>query len=81
LPTRQWSFLTVTYSGSKALLYVNGKLAATAKGVGPISENGGALQIGGNSPFGQHFAGIIRTVRVYNRPLTQDEIQADMWTR
>ena len=36
------------------------------------------LWIGGNSPYGEYFQGLIDEVRVYNRALTQTEIQADM---
>src|SRR6185503_19840925 len=38
------------------------------------------LQIGGDSIFGQHFAGMIDEVRVYNVALTQVQIQSDMNT-
>ncbi len=36
------------------------------------------LQIGGDSLYGQYFQGLIDEVRVYNRALSQTEIQADM---
>ena len=39
------------------------------------------LWIGGNSPYGEYFQGLIDEVRVYNRALTPAEIQADMNTR
>jgi len=38
------------------------------------------LRIGGNSIWGEFFAGLIDEVRVYNRVLTAAEIQADMNT-
>jgi hypothetical protein len=36
------------------------------------------LRIGGNSIWGDVFAGRIDEVRVYNRALSQSEIQSDM---
>jgi Domain of unknown function (DUF1929)/Bacterial Ig domain/Concanavalin A-like lectin/glucanases superfamily len=38
------------------------------------------LWIGGNSPYGEYFQGRIDELRVYNRALSQAEIQADMNT-
>ena len=38
------------------------------------------LRIGGNSTWGEYFAGKIDEVRVYNRALSSSEIQADMNT-
>ena len=39
------------------------------------------MWIGGNSPYGEYFHGLIDDVRVYNRALTQAEIQTDMEPR
>src|SRR5262249_50855120 len=39
-----------------------------------------ALQLGGDSIYGQYFEGMIDNVRVYNTALTQAQIQADMTT-
>src|SRR5206468_596426 len=36
--------------------------------------------MGGNSPYGEYFQGLIDEVRIYNRALAQAEIQADMTT-
>src|SRR5262249_18357209 len=38
------------------------------------------LQIGGDGLYGQYFNGLIDEVRIYNRALTQGEIQTDMST-
>jgi hypothetical protein len=40
----------------------------------------GALRIGGNSIWGEWFAGLIDEVRVYNRALTAAQVQSDMST-
>ena len=45
-----------------------------------IATSTGALTIGGDATYGQHFAGRIDEVRVYRGALTQSQIQADMTT-
>ena len=42
---------------------------------GAIQTTTNPLWIGGNSPYGEYFKGIIDEARVYNRVLTQAEIQ------
>ena len=44
----------------------------------PIKTSTGVLRIGGNSIWGEYFAGLIDEVRVYNKALTAAQIQADM---
>ena len=44
----------------------------------PISTSNGALTIGGDALYGQHFAGRIDEVRIYNTALSASQIQADM---
>ena len=45
-----------------------------------IATSTNPLQIGGDSIFGQYFAGTIDEVRIYNTALTQTQIQTDMTT-
>jgi hypothetical protein len=45
---------------------------------GAILTSTGALRIGGNSVWGEFFQGRIDEIRIYNRALTQPEIQTDM---
>ena len=47
---------------------------------GTIQATDNPLWIGGNNPYGEYFTGLIDEVRVYNRALTQTDIQADMTT-
>jgi hypothetical protein len=61
-------------------LFVNGVAAGTTSIVGSISTSASPLRIGGNSFWGEFFEGRIDEVRVYNRPLSQSEIVADMNT-
>ena len=77
LPANTWSFLTETYDGSTLRLYVNGTQVASTAHTGAIATSTNPLQIGGDSIYGQYFAGLIDNVRVYNLALTAAQIQAD----
>ena len=72
LPANTWSYLTETYDGSTLRLYVNGTQVASTAHTGTIATSTNPLQIGGDSLYGQFFAGLIDEVRVYNRALTAD---------
>jgi glucose/arabinose dehydrogenase len=78
LPLNAWTHLAGTYDGTAVRLYLNGTLAATRQQTGAIPSSTGPLRIGGNAVWGEWFAGLIDDVRVYNRALAPNEIQADM---
>jgi hypothetical protein len=73
IPLNQWSFGTVTWSGSQVKLYVNGVLQTTATTTG-----GGAasnpIVIGAQTSTRQ-LAGKIDDLRMYSRVLSASEIQ------
>ena len=73
-----WTHLAATYDGATLSLYVNGVFVATQPITGTILPSIGPLRIGGNSIWGEYFAGTIDNVRIYNRALSQTEIQSDM---
>ena len=77
LPANTWSFLTETYDGTTLRLYVNGTQVASTAHTGAIASSTNPLQIGGDSLYGQYFAGLIDDVRVYNTALTTTQIQTD----
>jgi fibronectin type 3 domain-containing protein len=79
-PVNAWTHVALTYDGSILRLYVNGTQVATRSISGSVQTNSSPLRIGGNSPYGEYFNGRIDEVRVYNRALTQTEIQSDMNT-
>ena len=54
-------------------------MASTAH-TGAIATSTNPLQIGGDSIYGQFFAGLIDNVRVYNVALTAAQIQTDQTT-
>ena len=80
LAANTWSFLTETYDGSTLRLYVNGTQVASTAHTGTIATSTNPLQIGGDSIYGQYFAGLIDNVRVYNVALTAAQIQTDQAT-
>ncbi len=78
LPLNAWTHLATTFDGAVLRLYVNGVLAGSTSGSGAMAASTGVLRIGGNSIWGEWFAGLIDEVRVYNRVLSAGEIQQDM---
>ena len=73
-----WTHLAATYDGSLLRLYVDGKQVASHSYPGELYPAEGALTIGANRLWGENFSGLIDEVRVYNRRLSTDEIDADM---
>jgi hypothetical protein len=80
LPLNAWSHLAATFDGSSLKLYVNGSLVTTTAIAGSIPTSTGVLRLGGNAIWGEWYAGLIDDVRIYNKPLTQAQIQTDLTT-
>lgn len=80
LAANTWAHLALTYDGSALRLYVNGVQVSTLAHTGSLLTSSNPLQIGGDSLYGQFFAGKIDEVRVYNIALTTAQIQTDMNT-
>ena len=80
LKTNEWTHLAGTYDGATMRLYVNGVQVSSRTQTGQIPISTSALQIGGDSIYGQYFPGTIDEVRVYQRALSASEIQRDMNT-
>ena len=78
LDPNTWTHLAGTYDGNILKLYVNGVQVGSRAVPGMLSEAPGPLTIGGNLVWGEHFRGLIDEVRVYNRPLTREEVGTDM---
>ena len=77
LPRDIWTHLATTYDGSRQRLYVNGVQVGSRSQAGSLQASTGPLEIGGNTVFAEeYFQGLIDEVRVYNRALSQTEIQA-----
>jgi Concanavalin A-like lectin/glucanases superfamily/Bacterial Ig domain len=81
LALNTWTHLASTYDGTTIRLYVNGVQVSSLATTGNITTTSDLLRIGGSPALGtQYFAGLIDEVRIYNRALTQAQIQTDMNT-
>ena len=80
LQANTWTHVAVTYNGSRLRFYVNGVLVAIRSAFGPFEPNVNPLWIGGNEVYGSAFKGKLDDIRIYNRVLTQTEIQQEMGT-
>ncbi len=76
VPLRAWTHVAISDDGAHSRLYVNGELLDTSPAV-PLSATDGALRIGANNIWGEHFDGKIDEIRIYNRPLEASEVAAD----
>jgi hypothetical protein len=75
-----WTHLAATYDGTTLRLFVNGTQVGSRATTGSIRTSTNPLRIGGNVIWGEYFSGRIDEVRIYNRALSQAEIQTDMNT-
>ncbi len=75
LSTSQWYHVAVTWDGATVKIYINGVLDSSTARTGTIGSDTRTLYIGGRSGT-DCFTGMIRDVRIYNRPLTTTELAA-----
>src|SRR5678816_1771512 len=80
LAVNTWSHIAVTYDGANLRLYVNGTQVSSVARTGTIPTSTNPLQLGGDSIYGQYFAGAMDEVRIYNRALSAAEVVSDMNT-
>jgi hypothetical protein len=80
LAPNAWTHVAATFDGAALTLYVNGVPVSRTVATRPVVASAGALRIGGNTIWGEHFRGSIDEVRIYNRALSGAEIQQDMGT-
>ncbi len=76
-----WTHVAFTYDGATMRVFINGTQVASRAQTGTIQSSSSPLWIGANQPYGEFFNGLIDEARVYNRALTQAEIQSDMGTQ
>ena len=72
----KWYFVVATFDGKLACIYVDGKLAASAKTPSAgIASNNSGITIGDNQEGGSRFLnGVIDEVKIYDRALTAAEV-------
>ena len=85
MSSNTWTHMAMTYDGTTVQLFVNGVLAASQQQSGIIDNTSQPMYIGGDplwdsdrSDYNRYFDGLIDEVRIYNRALSQSEIQNDM---
>jgi hypothetical protein len=75
----EWHHVGWVYDGTMNYLYVDGEVDATEENSGQITVSSYPLYIGDNSQAtGRFWNGLIDDVMIYNRALTQDEVQRVM---
>jgi Galactose oxidase-like, Early set domain/Concanavalin A-like lectin/glucanases superfamily/Bacterial Ig domain/Bacterial Ig-like domain/Kelch motif/Galactose oxidase, central domain len=76
-----WYYLAATYDGETLRAYTNGQLiTSNPTPSGPPAAEPAALTIGRHATVNNFFQGSVDNVRIYNRALSQTEIQSDMTT-
>jgi hypothetical protein len=79
LDTYQWYHVAATHDGTTLKLYVNGNIADTDPAAGYVRTNTYPVAFGkasyGTTYAGEYFDGILDEVCIYNRALTDAEIQ------
>jgi glucose/arabinose dehydrogenase/PKD repeat protein len=78
LPFNQWSYLAVTFDGAQVRTYVNGALVNTQALTATITARGNPINVGADATPAQYYKGMLDDLRIYNRVLTQAQVQADM---
>lgn len=80
VPSKKWYMLAVTYNGTKAKFYLDGKWKSSINLHGKIAESLNDLHIGftDDHPTPFTFQGKMDELRIYNRVLTAKEI-ADLY--
>jgi hypothetical protein len=76
--TGGWTHVAFTYDGTTVKGYLDGVLKIAAPADGQIQTRSTNLLLGVDPALGQGFKGKLDDVRIYNRALTQLEIQTDM---
>jgi predicted ribosomally synthesized peptide with SipW-like signal peptide len=75
IPDQTWTHVAGTYDGSEVKLYVDGAVDQTGTGAGDINTSSGPARIGDYIGDGYSFRGWIDDVRIYDRALSDQEVQ------
>lgn|GEM_PF-201804 len=75
----QWHHIAVVYDGSRKVLYVDGAVDAQEPYSATLNTNNINVRLGFNSEYSAgQYDGLLDDVRVYDRPLSQTEVQGLM---
>jgi uncharacterized repeat protein (TIGR01451 family) len=78
VPSGTWVHIAFTYDGVSVKGYLNGNLILTAAATADIQARGNLLRLGVDGSLNQGYRGLMDDLRIYNRTLTETEIQQDM---
>ena len=71
----KWHHVAGVYDGSEAIIYINGELDSKKKFEGVIKHNDENFWMGARKSDGLPFNGLLDELRLYNRGLSQAEIE------
>ena len=74
----EWHHAVVTFDEGEVKLYLDGSLEGEGSVASPLAGNALTLKVAADSNGQNLFMGIIDEVRVYNRALTEDEVNQNM---
>jgi hypothetical protein len=80
VPAGEWTHVACVYDGNKQVIYINGELDSTREDWDgqSMNGNGAPLRFGYSDGTGRRlFSGQLDDVRIWNKPRTRQEIQAD----
>jgi len=76
IPIGNFAHVVVTANGSTLKIYINGVLDSEVNQVIPLFKSNNPIQIGGLAQVGNnYFNGLIDELRIYNKALSESEIQ------
>lgn len=79
METDSWHHVAVTFDGSTIKAYADGEQVGEIAQAGPVVDSTGFdLHIGSGAAFDRPYHGIHDEIRIWNRPLDEDEIQWQM---
>ena len=74
----EWHHVAGVYDGSEAIIYINGEVDSKKEFEGALKHNGENFWIGARKSDGLPFHGLLDEVRVYNRALSQAEVEMNL---
>jgi hypothetical protein len=78
VPLNQWSYVAATYDGQNVKIYINGNLDTTIAHTEEIGVGESPVDIGWRrTSSASYFNGVMDEVKVWNRALTAEEINAE----